>query len=368
MPNGISSRILIVLAVAAGLTSCYASPHDHNPGVEKDRFHLVCRATPIGDGEVRWIDSELDGDQKENNRWCAVVGPPVAITRPATTAPAIDSLCIVSWNAQIGGGDLFDLVSDLRSGILTNGKPVRRFVLLLQEVLRISDDVPAVIPRGGKVPRYKYYEPPDGIRRDLVEMSEWLGLNIFYVPSMRNGDPQEDRGNAILSTMPMHELTAIDLPYEVHRRVAVAASVRGTTTDGRPWTLRLCSIHLDHRSRLIRVFNSAGVGRMRQARAVVDAIPETPAVTAGDMNTWAITYVEGVVEFMRDEFGQPYEFDEKNTIASKWLPDRRIDYMFFRVSGDCRANYRRLDFRYGSDHWPIMGWVPLTCDAEADGS
>ena len=46
---------------------------------------------------------------------------------------------------------------------------------------------------------------------------------------MRNGRPpqtDEDRGNAILSTEPLADLTAIELPFEQQRRVAVAATLR----------------------------------------------------------------------------------------------------------------------------------------------
>lgn len=350
--------------MVVGFVSCQAPPRERPESIDKDRFHLVCRTDPVGGAEVEWIDAPMEADQKDLDRWCATVGPPLAITREASVAPVLDSLCVITWNVEIGGGDLVDFVADIRSGILSAGRPITDFVMLLQETYRSGDDVPAEVARGGKAPRYKYYEPPSGRRRDIAEIADLLGLNIFYVPSMRNGDVQEDRGNTILSTMPLKDLTAIELPFEVHRRVATAATVDGHTTDGRAWSLRVASMHLDHRSRLIRIFNSAGVGRMRQARALVDAVPETPAVVAGDMNTWAITYVESTVEFVHEAFGKPAEFPKKDTIQAKWMPDRQVDFMFFRLDGDCTGWYDRVDHRYGSDHWPLIGWVHLTCNAE----
>ena len=66
-----------------------------------------------------------------------------------------------------------------------------------------------------------------------------------YVPSMRNGrkcdeEPREDRGNAIISTLPLSEVTAVELPFAQQRRVAVAATIR--TAGG---VLHVMSVHLD---------------------------------------------------------------------------------------------------------------------------
>jgi hypothetical protein len=41
---------------------------------------------------------------------------------------------------------------------------------------------------------------------------------------MRNGGVDEDRGNAILATLPLRDVAAIELPLVRERRVAVAAS------------------------------------------------------------------------------------------------------------------------------------------------
>ena len=66
-------------------------------------------------------------------------------------------------------------------------------------------------------------------RIDIVEAAGRLGLSLVYVPSMRNGsDTDEDRGNAILSTEPLSDVAAVELPFERQRRVAIDAAVSVT--------------------------------------------------------------------------------------------------------------------------------------------
>jgi hypothetical protein len=53
---------------------------------------------------------------------------------------------------------------------------------------------------------------------DVVALAKKYDLSLAYVPSMRNGsatDPleREDRGNAILSTEPLSDARAIELPF-----------------------------------------------------------------------------------------------------------------------------------------------------------
>ena len=111
---------------------------------------------------------------------------------------------------------------------MTGGEPIEHFVLFLQEVFRAGDEVPLDGPEKYTTPRTQGI-PPSGPRIDIVQTARRLGLSLFYVPSMRNGGPgsgttEEDRGNAILTTIPMEDFTAIELPLDYHRRVAVAAS------------------------------------------------------------------------------------------------------------------------------------------------
>jgi endonuclease/exonuclease/phosphatase (EEP) superfamily protein YafD len=41
---------------------------------------------------------------------------------------------------------------------------------------------------------------------------------------------------------------------------------------------------------------------------------------------------------------------------------RRIDYMFFRLPDGWSAHYERIDRTYGSDHYPLLGWVKIGAD------
>jgi endonuclease/exonuclease/phosphatase family metal-dependent hydrolase len=181
---------------------------------------------------------------------------------------------------------------------------------------------------------------------------------------MRNGPTgstaiPEDRGNAILSTLPLSDFTAIELPFEIYRRVNAAANVRGVTSDGTPWKLTLASVHLATRTGFPRYFVSAGTGRLRQAKATVAALPESNVVLGGDFNTWALGSIEGALHHIRRFYRQPEKLDRKGTTKLKFFPDRRIDYIFFRLPAGRTAWYHRIDDAYGSDHYPLIGSVQL---------
>jgi endonuclease/exonuclease/phosphatase family metal-dependent hydrolase len=336
--------------------------------VRPDDLNALPDYTELGT-EVRWIPALKEPDQKMNARWRATVGPPVvSISESGVGAANLDSLAVITWNAYVGGGDVIDLVRSLRAGELTGGSNIDHFVLLLQEIHRGGEQVPVDLA-GKYIPRRTEKTPPSGVQIDVVEAARALSLNLFYVPSMRNGKPgsgttEEDRGNAILTTLPMEDFTAIELPFEVHRRVAVAATVRGRSADGASWQLRVCSVHLDHRSRFPVVMRSLGAGRLRQGKALIEALPETPAVIGGDFNTWGTRHMETVLRYVHEAFGQPVRLDDKTTVEARMRPDRQVDYMFFRLPEPCRGRYSRLENRFGSDHHPLLGWVQLACTLE----
>ena len=76
---------------------------------------------------------------------------------------------------------------------------------------------------------------------DVRDIAERFGLSVAYVPSMRNGpatrlDEREDRGNAILSTEPLIDVKAIELPFGKQRRVAVISAHPAARR-------RACAIH-----------------------------------------------------------------------------------------------------------------------------
>ncbi|MDQ3606089.1 MAG: hypothetical protein M3418_07895 [Gemmatimonadota bacterium] len=300
-------------------------------------------------------------------RWCAAVGGAVVHAEPAMEhadgEEGIDSVVVVSWNTHVGGGELERLVEDLREGRLTDGQPVRHFVLLLQEAPRAGQPVPEMLPEGARAGRAFHEQPGSRERFYIDRIARDLGLALYYVPSMRNGRLQEDWGNALLSTLPLSDFAALELPFESRRRVAAAAVVEGMTTAGVPWRLRLSSAHLDVWSRR-GLLSTAGGGRLRQTRALVDALGQdsTATVLGGDFNTWSPR--EPSLSHLRQHFPDSPPGERKRTHATT---GRRLDYLFFRLPECWTARYHRLDDRYGSDHHPLLGWVRMAgCSAEVE--
>ena len=177
----------------------------------------------------------------------------------------------MGWNVHVGGGDLLTLLDRLESGGLT-GQPVAQYVLLVQEAYRSEGDVPPVAPGLG-VPRRIAPRAANRAREDIVRIARRRGLALYYAPSMRNGDdaPFEDRGNAILSTFPLEELVAVELPFTRQRRVAIGAGIQGRTRDGRPWSVQVASVHLDTLAGASRLWIFAAVGGAPRRR------PRSPA-------------------------------------------------------------------------------------------
>ncbi len=346
-----------------------------------------CRTTVSAEGgpaaeSVRWAYIDDERDRSFQNAWCLGVGPAVVweapdpvgeeiVTAPDAAStrvssdslvtsdrPVIDSLLIVSYNAHIGAGDMDVLVADIRSGGLT-GQPVTHFVLLLQEVHRAGlgvpsdDDLPEDAPSGSRT--------PDPDRTPIMRWAEALGLHLLYVPSMRNGigfDTPEDRGNAILSTLPLDDLLALELPAGIQRRVTVVAQVSGRTSAGNPWKLGIASAHLDNAS-LTSPLASLGSVRARQASGLVRMLPdEGPLVVGGDFNTWLGQMEERAYRIMRDDFPYPRQHQMSPT-AERLGAGRIIDWIFFRGPTGWSFDDARAQRTYGSDHYPVYGWVRI---------
>lgn len=323
-----------------------------------------CRARSAPSAPDRTIDWRVPPESAERARldpWCAAVGAPAVIAAAsAERHRPVDSLVVVTWNSHGGGGDLARLVADLRAGKLTGGAPVEDFVLLLQEVHRGGDSLPEDLA-GARVPAPVREDPPTGERQDVMEAARELGLAAFYVPSMRNGmaigAAAEDRGNAVLSSLPLQSLRAVELPVESQRRVAVASTVTGIGHGG-PWELTVVSAHLDTRSTGTRLWATLGAGRRRQAEQLVDGLPDHAAtVLAGDLNTWSLGVLESAVDYLRSHFTDTPPAPDGPTFGTGWGYARRLDHMFFRLPDGWRARYERVDDRYGSDHHPLLGWV-----------
>ncbi|NIP79920.1 MAG: hypothetical protein GWM90_12135, partial [Gemmatimonadetes bacterium] len=232
----------------------------------------------VVEAQVDWRLPAETLEVRRLNAWCAAVGPAVlgGWAEPTAGEAEVDTLRVVSWNAHAGGGHLRELVEDLRAGRLTGGGPVEHFVLLIQEAYREGEAVPGYdpgLPGGSAVDA----APVGRDREDIVRDAEALGLSLFYAPSMRSGTG-EDRGNAILATLPLTDPVAIELPVARQRRVAVGATVSARTADGRPWQVQVASVHLEN--------DAAGWVRDEEARrdqgeALLAALPEARAAIAG---------------------------------------------------------------------------------------
>jgi hypothetical protein len=215
----------------------------------------ACRETAPGDAVARvsWVRVGTPENAASLDRWCAAVGGPLLMgpeTSPAAT-PVVDELAVVVWNLHVGNAALERLVADLRAGELSEGGPVEHFVLLLQEAVRVGSSIPSTVLSGALTAQA--VAAPVDPSRSIDALAARAGLFGFYVPSMRNGAKyREDRGNAILSTLPLSDPVAIELPYERQRRVAVSARVSIPLRNGKLAPLRLVSAHLDNASRGIR--------------------------------------------------------------------------------------------------------------------
>jgi endonuclease/exonuclease/phosphatase family metal-dependent hydrolase len=313
-----------------------------------------------GRSGVRWFTPAASEYRRELDAWCATVGSPVTHEPPTSVIAApphpispVPRIVLVSWNVHVGGGDIAALVRDLRSGRLTTGE-VLPFVLLLQEAFRMRDDVPALGNKQPAAPRISP-RPPSGRRVSTPDLAKQLGLHAFYVPSMRNGrgsgDDREDRGCAILSTLPLNELHAVELPFERQRRVAVAARIDDVAGQDDLW---LVDVHLENRTGARRVWLESPAARARQARALLKKfLPDGPAVLGGDLNTWASN--EPTIELLKDVFDTPVGEDPRETLPRVG----RIDYLLARLPSGWAMISRRLDNRYGSDHYPVLGVLTL---------
>jgi endonuclease/exonuclease/phosphatase family metal-dependent hydrolase len=253
-------------------------------------------------------------------------------------------MVVVSWNTHVGAGDLDALVADLRSGRLT-GQPVRDFVLLLQEAYRTGADVPS---REGVA--WASAEPAATLaatRTEVVAAASRLGLSGVYVPSMRNGRPgatSEDRGNAILSTQPLSDIAAVELPLERQRRVAIAATVAFPHGPA----VRLITTHFTNMV-MHHLWVLSESGRLRQARALAAQLPvDGPLIVGGDFNAW-FGFHDAAYRELAQRLSPAADEDRRPTFGPM-----RLDHLLFRLPGRWRTRVRRADSKYGSDHYPLV--------------
>jgi endonuclease/exonuclease/phosphatase family metal-dependent hydrolase len=302
---------------------------------------------------VRWVRVSSAGERAEMDRWCSGVGAPAGVAG-ATGARALEGpFAVVSWNTHVGAADVEALVADLRAGRLTRGVPAPQFVLLLQEAYRAGRDVPVRTLGDARWASAQRPARQAGRREDIITIVARLGLDMVYVPSMRNGGPlatDEDRGNAILSTAPLRDVTAIELPLERQRRVAIQAVVDVHSAGG-DVPVTIVDTHFTNMV-MHHFWLLSESGRLRQARALAGALPRSgPLIVGGDFNAWFGFHDAAYREMAKIARPAPNQ-DRRASFGPM-----RLDHILFRVPDTWRVTLRRADARYGSDHYPLIATI-----------
>ena len=357
--------------------------------------HMEVRA-PIGEcagaghPAVAWARPSADGEQAKLDAWCDAAGTPV-IREAASTVAAADAapgrggasgatgtaeggpgpdeptvaapatrLTVATWNVHVGSGELVRFVEERlghRCDAGASASVAEPFVLLVQEAHRVSDALPP-IPRDVPLPSRIEDPPANGARIDVIEAARRCGLSLFYAPSMRNGAEDsdqvpEDRGNAILASVPLSDFAAIELPLETQRRVAVTALAH---PPGRP-AVRVVSFHLDVAASLLRVLTTGngtrylqGMGLVRGLEALEAGDATVPAATVigGDVNTWSEK--ETVIRHLVERFPESPTPTDEGTRGP--FP---TDHLFVRAAPGsgisvAEGSYRVIPDEYSSDH------------------
>src|SRR5688572_29636309 len=237
---------------------------------------------------------------------------------PVVTPSGPIIFAVVTWNTHGDRGDLPRLLDDLASGRLT-GATVRDYVVLLQEA-------------------------PDGGDRDVAAIAAERGLPAYF--SVVRRGPVRSTGNAILSTRPLMDARAIDLPRERQPRAAAIATMQ---LGGE--TLFVISTHLENRLGWLRgLFGDRARGR--QADALLREIPpQQQGILGGDMNTM-LGPTEPAWQALLKRFPDTPPRPEPT------FRDRLVlDHLFLDLPAGWAATRRVVEARYGSDHHPVVGVI-----------
>jgi endonuclease/exonuclease/phosphatase family metal-dependent hydrolase len=294
--------------------------------------------------------------------WRANVGSTISQDAAPLASDHAGRVVVLDWNVWLGRGRLTEVVSRIRadeyraSGIGSD----LPLVVLLQEAYRTDESVPArSTGRGG----YQLVSRPRP-QEDVVDTARRLGLSLRYVPSMRNGAERSDRGNAILSSLPLKNAVGIELPLMLQRRVALCADV----VIGEQHLL-VMSAHLDPRGPPGHKWLGAA-GRAVQTEYLLQWLEGKTVLLGADLNL-ARGRSERAWRLLSQAGFSPS--------APSGLPSWRhtyhgltrllLDYLLIRDGSGMITQFRvqRLDENlqdrggtiFGSDHHPLLGLVTL---------
>jgi endonuclease/exonuclease/phosphatase family metal-dependent hydrolase len=170
-------------------------------------------------------------------------------------------------------------------------------------------------------------------------------LHWFFAPARRVDGIE--RGNAILSSLPLRDARMIELPRERQRRVAAVANV---TLEG--VEIAVVNVHLENRASWWKGGLRGDVARARQMDALLAQLPPGPGLLGGDLNTWL-----GPNE--RAHRAAVARFPDLADSAPLLTFRERLslDHLLFRLPQGWTAYRARATHRYGSDHYPVIGVV-----------
>lgn len=192
-------------------------------------------------------------------------------------------------------------------------------------------------------------------------IAEALELNYAWAaPPAAKTNQEEETGVAILSKHPLSEVRRIVLPHkgpDERRRVGLGATIKISGTD-----VRVYSIHGETRISADK--------RLDQFGAILHDLKgfpvDTPAIVAGDFNTWQPSSDEKTIKLFSDA-GFHTPFGSKSTFRGRalFIPiEMRLDWIWFRgMQVVTHGIDRKIDL---SDHWPL--WVNVKLATAKDSA
>ncbi|HEY9463504.1 MAG TPA: endonuclease/exonuclease/phosphatase family protein [Vicinamibacterales bacterium] len=336
---GIVRRSTIALLAAAAAVLVHAQAASTPLSAATDIVAPLSCLRPVdGLTWMRWSDHRQPLDL-----WCNSVGGPVLESHVPVTNE-IAGMRILSWNVNVGAGRLEALLPRLLDEAAADGLGL---TVLLQETFRSGGAVPEQYPAALHVPKAIRPRRPT---MDVHDIAEQFGLSVAYVPSMRNGPAtalreREDRGNAILSTEPLLDVRAIELPFGKQRRVAVTALI-----GPRAHAIRVVSTHLDTNG-----------DRAAQADALSERLTsftDAPLFVGGDLNARgglrdnAVLAIAKRLPMASCGTGRTNRWPMRLDVL---FPIGRLDYLFTGTSVNTLVrSCETLPDAYDSDHLPLL--------------